>query len=207
MDSDAVIISKILKGETKEYEKIIDRYEKKIYGFVLRIVGDVDAAQDIAQDTFIKAYQSLGKFSLDKSFGTWIFTIAKNDAFNFLKQRKRMKIVSLNEDVDLSSLEIASASIDNPVETFERKLYLKYVNVILEDIPEKYKTLIYLKYSEGLSYKEISERLDIDIEMVQSRLYMARQMIIKRFKKKEADERQVEKEWIVEKQREGSMNI
>jgi len=79
--------------------------------------------------------------------------------------------------------------------------------VILEDIPEKYKTLIYLKYSEGLSYKEISERLDIDIEMVQSRLYMARQMIIKRFKKIETDERQVEKEWIVGKQREGSMNI
>lgn len=207
MDSDTVIISRILKGKTEEYEKIIDRYEKKIYGFVLRIAGDVDAAQDIAQDTFIKAYQSLGKFSLDKNFGTWIFTIAKNNAFNFLKQRKRMKIVSLNEDVDISSLEIASASIDNPVETFERKLYLKYVNVILEDIPEKYKTLIYLKYSEGLSYKEISERLDIDIEMVQSRLYMARQMIIKRFKKIETDERQVEKEWIVEKQREGSMNI
>ncbi len=207
MDSDAAIVARILKGKTEEYEKIIDRYEKKIYGFILRVVGDVDAAQDIAQDTFIKAYQNLGKFSLGKNFGTWIFTIAKNNAFNFLKQRKRMKIVSLNEDVDLSSLEIASASIDNPVETFERKLYLKYVNVILEDIPEKYKTLIYLKYSEGLSYKEISERLDIDIEMVQSRLYMARQMIIKRFKKIETDERQVEKEWIVEKQREGSMNI
>jgi len=65
VDSDAAIVARILKGKTEEYEKIIDRYEKKIYGFILRVVGDIDAAQDIAQDTFIKAYQNLGKFSLD----------------------------------------------------------------------------------------------------------------------------------------------
>lgn len=207
MVCDEKTISEVLMGNVNEYEKIIMKYDKRLYGFIYRIIGDEHAAQDITQETFIKAYENLGGFNFKKSFSTWIFTIAKNNAYNYLKRLRKNNMVPIIDELDDNEQETDTLIMENPEKALEKKLQAKYINDIMEKLSEKYRIIIFQKYVEDLSCKEISNKLCISEKAVESRLFRARQALIKIIDETEMNERQVDDRWTSVKQKERTANI
>lgn len=178
LDMDSQLVSEVLTGSKQSFEKLLEKYDRKIYGYVLKILGDSYAAEDIAQETFIKAYQNLDSFKRGGCFAAWLFAIARNNALNYMKKNKRVGLLKESEDISLSAAE--EVPWGNPERVFEEKELYMDISKAIDSLPEKYRELIYLKYVENLSSSEIGKRLGMPPSRVDSRLYMARQKLLKR---------------------------
>jgi RNA polymerase sigma factor, sigma-70 family len=176
MEDEKVVIKMAARGDREAFGKLVAAYVKRLYGFTYGIVGNEHDSMDIVQDTFLKAYRSIKSFDTNKSFVTWLFTIAKNNAYNHLKARKRDSL--RYQDGNLESLEDANSNSMGPEDETVQRSERKRLLDAMDSLPEKYKSVIYLKYISGLSYREIGKRLGIRESLVESRIYTARQKII-----------------------------
>jgi len=151
------------KGDEKSLEILIHRYLKPIYSFVYRYVGNGEEAKDITQEVFVKAWRNLKKFNKNKSFKTWLFTIAKNTCFDFLRKEKKVSISSLEKYFYLADL--------NPLpnEIFEKTTLKGKIQKLIETLSFKTRQIFNLYYNQGLTFKEIAETLDEPIHTVKSR--------------------------------------
>lgn len=166
---DKEIIKSILEGNKNDFEKILIKYDKKVYGFICKLIGDKHIAQDLAQETFLKAYRNLYSFDYNKNFITWLFTIAKNTSFNYLKSNASKSFEKIDEEFahDLT-----------PEVVIENKENMKELYGLIHSLPEKYRVLILLKYVEKLTAEDIGKVLNLPKGKVESRLYIARQKLI-----------------------------
>lgn len=197
------VINRVQSGDANAFELILKEYDKKVYMYIYNMVKNKDTAQDLTQDTFIKVYKNIHRFDKSKHFITWLYTIAKNTTFNYLKSEKKVKLFEIDENIDSISM-INNYSIStSPEVLLERKEQTMYVNKMIDELPEKYKVLILLKYVEKLSYKDISERLNIPVSKIESRLYTARQHLMSKMKKSKNEEGQVNSLWNVKKLKNG----
>jgi RNA polymerase sigma-70 factor (ECF subfamily) len=130
---------------------------------------------DIVQETFFKAYENLKSFDADRNFVTWLFTIGKNNAYNYMKTRKRNMLHQVSGG--LENLDgMTSGSFEPEKEAVRNSERARLIDAVAS-LPEKYKMLIYLKYIEGLSYKEIGDRLKLTESLVESRVFTARRKL------------------------------
>jgi RNA polymerase sigma-70 factor (ECF subfamily) len=176
MDDERAILRSAAGGDREAFGYLAASYGRRLYGFIYGIVGNEHDSLDIAQDTLLKAYKNMASFDINRSFVTWLFTIAKNTAYNYLKKRNKDNL-KLVEGQYESIEETAGCSLgpeDAVIENLERKRLIDAI----ERLPEKYRIVIYLKYISGLSYREIGKRLGIRESLVESRIYTARQKII-----------------------------
>lgn len=159
--NDEEIIAKIVKGEKRLYEKILDRYEKKIYFYLKRLTGwDQLSVEDMVQETFIKVYRNLLGFDQKLKFSSWIYRIAHNTGVDFLRMQKR-------NTTNIDDLEEVLASKQKSVEELAIAEYeKKELRDALEKIGTKYKEVIILYYLEERSYEEISDILQIPVSTV-----------------------------------------
>lgn len=166
---DKEIIKSILEGNKDAFEKILIKYDKKVYGFICKLIGDKHIAQDLTQETFLKAYRNLSSFDYNKNFITWLFTIAKNTSFNYLKSNEAKSFERIDEEFihDLT-----------PEVVIENKENMKELYELIHNLPEKYRVLILLKYVEKLTAEDIGKVLNLPKGKVESRLYIARQKLI-----------------------------
>lgn len=176
---DSMIIEDILKGNVNAYEKIVDKYMRKIYGYIFNFVKDKHTAEDLTQETFIKAYNSLDKFDKTKNFSIWMLSIGRNTTWDYFKRIKKYAAYEFMEDVDSGNID---NDFSNPIRILERKEEINLLEDIVNSLPSKYKDLIILKYFEELSYSEISSRLKIPENKVKWRLYQARSKIAEQLK-------------------------
>lgn len=158
--TDQQLIEKYLKGDEKSLEILIKRYLKPIYGFVYKNIGNPEAAQDITQEVFVKVWKNLKKVDKQKSFKSWIFTIAKNASIDFLRQKKKATL-PLKEEL-LSDAENSLQETD--LQTTTRKLY-----EALGELSPNYRAVVLLKTEAELSFKEIALKLNEPINTVKSR--------------------------------------
>lgn len=163
------IIIQVKKGKVKNFEKIVHVYEHKIYGFVNSIVKDKQESEDLTQEVFYKVYKNLKNVDLEKSFSSWMLTIARNVSYDHLRKHSKLVVVD---------------HIDGVVETSPESDYLEceFNNCIdryVQELPEHLSALIMMKYFEELSYKEMGERQNIDIKTVKWQLYDARKKLMK----------------------------
>lgn len=173
---DSCIINEILKGDIDSYEKIISKYESKLYGYIFKLVRNEHVAQDILQETFLKAYINLSKYNKKKDFSPWILKIARNNVLDYFKKKKNHSIFELNENTD--SIE-ENKTDEIPHKALEEKENTKQIDKVINSLPDKYRILIILKYFNDLNYKEISERMNISVDKVKWRLYEARKTMAK----------------------------
>lgn len=171
MEDDNKVILLILNGDSSLFERLVVKYQKRLFGFIYNLVQDNFEALDLVQETLVKAYENLYKYNTDKVFSTWLFTIAKNVSFNRIKANKKYLLKE--------RLDIDNANSNGPEDVFIRKEEVRKLYYGIDLLPEKYRELIYLKYAEGLSYEEISQKIGITTTLVESRLYMARQRLSK----------------------------
>ncbi len=153
--TDQQIISDYLKGDNKSLEILIKRYLRPIYGFVYKYAGNVQEAEDITQDVFIKMWRHLGKYNKNKNFKTWIFSIAKNTCIDWLRKKKT---------ISLSEIEIGES--DN---FFEHASISQLLESATEKLLPKYQTVLSLYYNDDLNFREIAERLKESPNTVKSR--------------------------------------
>ena len=152
--SDETIVSHVTAGDIDEYAKIISRYNEKLHRYVLYMIKDDQAAADIVQDTFIKAYRNLKSFNISQRFSPWIYRIAHNETMNALRKDRQLS----DADID----EVPYANDDVPLaELVDAKLLKKDIQQCLSKLAPKYREAIQLHYMEHMSYDQVSDVLHI----------------------------------------------
>lgn len=176
---DEDLVSRVQQGDKKAFDLLVIKYQHRIIQLVNRYVKDPSEAQDVAQETFVKAYRALGGFRGESAFYTWLYRIAINTAKNYLVARTRR---STDYEIDIDDAETCeNAPQLQGLETPERLLISEeIVNTIktaIEKLPEDMRIAIMLREFEGMSYEEIAETMDCPVGTVRSRLFRAREAI------------------------------
>jgi RNA polymerase sigma-70 factor (ECF subfamily) len=177
LDEDLVL--RVQQGDKSAFDFLVIKYQHKIIQLVNRYVKDPSEAQDVAQESFIKAYRALGNFRGDSAFYTWLYRIAINTAKNYLVSRSRR---SASYQVDIQDAEaFENAPQLQGMETPERLLLnqeiIDTIKAAIDKLPEDMRTAIMLREFEGMSYEEIAQAMDCPVGTVRSRIFRAREAI------------------------------
>ena len=182
-DADAGLVERVKQGDVRAFEMLVVKYQRRIERLIGRMVRDVDLVQDIAQETFIRAYRALPKFRGDSAFYTWLYRIAVNTAKKALMDMKRDPLVSessLRSDEDGEETSRAESELsdgETPEGILASKEIAAAVNSAVEALSEELRQAITLREIEGLSYEEIAEAMNCPIGTVRSRIFRAREAI------------------------------
>lgn len=171
--SDDELIARAQEGDSHSFDLLVRRYQRKIYFLAYRMVKNHDAADDVAQETFIKAYFAIRSFRIGYSFYTWLYRICMNLSINFLKRQKFVIPESQFEE-QVSPLEKEASGVD-PSSQFALKEMESKIEKAIDSLPSKYKAVLVLRLYEDMSYEEIARTLEISVGTVMSRLFRARE--------------------------------
>jgi len=168
------------RGDLKAYDELVKRYQERIYATIYHMTSNHEDANDLAQESFIKAYAALKSFKGGSSFYTWLYRIAVNKTINFLKQRRNKIHLSLNDmdfnaehDPDLMAL----ISDKTPQRDINLSELQKKLNEALLKLSEPHRMVVVLHDVQGVSHEEIAEIVGCNIGTVRSRLFYARQQL------------------------------
>jgi RNA polymerase sigma-70 factor, ECF subfamily len=167
--ADCKLIDIFLAGEEPAFSELVKKYLKPVYNFIFRLVYDRDSAEDLTQETFLKAWKNMKRFDPDKSFKTWLFTIAKNTAFDYLKKKKEIPFSNFTDEEGENWLENIADENFLPDELLELKNISEELDAILEKLPWHYRAILILHYKEDFSLHEIAEILDEPYNTIKSR--------------------------------------
>lgn len=178
-ETDEQLVERVFKGEKSAFDLLVLRYQHRLLGLIGRYVRDRHEAEDVAQETFIKAYKALGSFRGESAFYTWLYRIAINTARNHLVSKGRRPP---DIDVDVGDAEhidtqSAMADIDSPEAFHSRDELKKAIDRAIEELPEDLRTALSLREFSGLSYEEITEIMGCPVGTVRSRIFRAREAI------------------------------
>jgi len=181
--SDNEIIERIRDGAKHYYARLVDRYKDRAYTLAVRMLKNKEDAEEAAQDAFIRAYNALNRFEGKARFGTWFYRILYNVCLTRLGKRKEeFQRLDYNDNIDYNELESAfTASGYNEYETNDM---IEFVKKTMEELPEKYQTILSLFYFQDLSHEEISEVTQLPIGTIKTHLFRAR-AILQRLLQKE----------------------
>ncbi len=182
-DTDQMLVARAVAGDQRAYELLVLKYQRRIERLIGRMVRDTDLVEDIAQETFIRAYRALGQFRGEAQFYTWLYRIAVNTAKKALVDLKRDPLVSESalrggdDDDETSAVENELTSPETPETVLAAKEIAATVNSAMEALPEELRQAVTLREIEGLSYEEIAEAMNCPIGTVRSRIFRAREAI------------------------------
>ena len=187
-DADALLVARAKQGEVAAFEMLVVKYQRRIERLIGRMVRDADLVQDIAQETFIRAYRALPQFRGDSAFYTWLYRIAVNTAKKALVERKRDPLVSessmlsTDEGEEPSRVENELSDGETPEAVLATKEIAATVNAAIDALSEDLRQAIVLREIEGLSYEEIADVMNCPIGTVRSRIFRAREAIATRLR-------------------------
>ncbi len=187
-DVDALLVARVKQGDVRAFEMLVVKYQRRIERLIGRMVRDTDLVQDIAQESFIRAYRALPKFRGESAFYTWLYRIAVNTAKKALMALKRDPLVSewvLRPDDDgdeTSRVESELTDGETPEALLASKQVAAAVNAAIEALSADLRQAITLREIEGLSYEEIAEVMNCPIGTVRSRIFRAREAVAARLR-------------------------
>jgi RNA polymerase sigma factor (sigma-70 family) len=175
-----ILVDRAKKGDLQAYDELVRRYQERMYATLYHMTSSHEDANDLAQESFIKAYRALKSFKGDSSFFTWVYRIAVNKTINFLKQRKKRTLMSLN-DLDFNAEHdpdlVALISDKNPRRDLGLAELQEKLNEAMLRLSEVHRLVVTLHDVQGLSHEEISKIMDCNTGTVRSRLFYARQQL------------------------------
>jgi RNA polymerase sigma factor (sigma-70 family) len=177
---ESILVRRAQRGDLAAYDDLVRRYQERIYATIYHMTSNHEDANDLAQDTFIKAYQALKSFKGGSSFYTWIYRIAVNKTINFLKQRKNRSHMSLN-DLDFNAEHdpdlVALVSDKTPRRDAGLTELQEKLNEAMLKLSDSHRLVVTLHDVQGLAHEEIAEIMGCNIGTVRSRLFYARQQL------------------------------
>jgi RNA polymerase sigma-70 factor (ECF subfamily) len=183
-DSDEHLIKDALAGNQRAYEELLSRHRQSIYHVIFKIVRHPEEANDLVQETFMKAFSSLASYRFEYRFSTWLYKIAANNAIDHLRKR-RIEALSLDKPLQTHDGEVSIEIPDwsnNPEEDLFRKRRAVTVKEAISTLPPKYKEVIVLRHQQDKSYEEIAEQLHVPVGTVKARIFRARELLKKKLK-------------------------
>jgi RNA polymerase sigma-70 factor (ECF subfamily) len=174
---EAVLVTEAKAGSYPAFEELVNRYEKKIYRLGLNITGSPEDAEDVLQETFLKAFQHLPDFREDSRFYTWLVRIGVNEGLMKLRRRRADKTVPIGDQMDEEGGVMPREFTDwkpNPEQILVRTEMKSILDAAAQSLPPTFRTVFFLRDVEGLSTAETAELLDLTESAVKARLFRAR---------------------------------
>ena len=182
---DAVLVRKAQAGDKRAFEVLVSKYQRRILRLLGRILHNQSDVEDIAQETFLKAYRALPKFRNESAFYTWLYRIAVNTARNHISSKHNQVFVSdqiESRDGETFSLLDNLTDGETPETHMHNREIIESLQIALDELPEQLRQAIVLRELEGLSYEEIATAMDCPVGTVRSRIFRAREAISERLK-------------------------
>lgn len=175
-----LIDSAVAGQDQQAYADLMQRYKKPVYHMILKMVRNVDDAEDLTIEAFAKAFKNLHKFKKDFTFSTWLFRIATNNTIDFIR-KKRLDTMSLDtsfkdDNGDSVTIDVADRNL-NPQEEAIKSQKIELVRMFVTKLPAKYQRLVKLRYFDELSYDEIAKELEAPLGTVKAQLHRARELM------------------------------
>lgn len=169
------LIRSVLRGNVNAFEPLVTEYQKTVYNLALRMCGSAEDAEDITQETFLKAYKSLSAFRGESRFSVWLYRIASNVCTDHLRAGSGRDTVSMTADDD-TEYDVPDET-NTPERAFERRLIRQSVSAGLASLSPKMREILLLREINGMSYAEIAQTLGLDEGTVKSRIFRARKKL------------------------------
>lgn len=175
------LIDLAVSGQDQQaYADLMQRYKKPVYHMILKMIRNVDDAEDLTIEAFAKAFKNLHKFKKDFTFSTWLFRIATNNTIDFIR-KKRLDTMSLDtsykdDNGDSVSIDVQDRNL-NPQEEAIKAQKIELVRMFVTKLPAKYQRLVKLRYFDELSYDEIAKELEAPLGTVKAQLHRARELM------------------------------
>jgi RNA polymerase sigma-70 factor (ECF subfamily) len=194
VDDELELVARAREGDTASFSTLLRRYEGKIFRLAMNITQNREDAEDVLQESFLKAYEHLDQFLGNSKFYTWIVRIAVNQALMKLRKRRSDRAVSLDEQIDTGEdtvvREIAAWDPD-PEQRYSREELHTILSTVIDELAPIYRTVFTLRDVDGLSTEETAEALELSVPAVKSRLLRARLQLrdkLTRFFKRKGDD-------------------
>ena len=187
-DADRLLVERVQRGDKHAFEMLVVKYQRRIERLIGRLVRDPHLVQDVAQETFIRAYRALPQFRGESAFYTWLYRIAVNSAKKALTDMKRDPLamqgaMAVSEDgEEISRIENELTDAATPEAVLASKEIAAAVNTAVDELSEDLRQAITLREIEGLSYDEISDAMNCPIGTVRSRIFRAREAIAEKLR-------------------------
>jgi len=194
VNGEAALVAQARDGDSSAFTELVNRYERKIFRLARHITQNEDDAQEILQDTFLKAFEHLPEFHGNSRFYTWLVRIAVNESLMKLRKRKSGKLVSLDESIDTGEETIAREIAvwdDNPEQRYSQSELRQILEDAIDSLPPIFRSVFVLRDVDELSTEETASALNISIPAVKSRLLRARLQLrdkLTRFFKRKGDD-------------------
>jgi RNA polymerase sigma-70 factor (ECF subfamily) len=179
LKTDEQLLAAYQKGDRAGFTMLVERYQRELFHFLLRFLGDRAAAEDVFQETFLQVHQSAGQFDPERRFRPWLFTIAANKARDLIRSQARrptnplQATINGNDDEGGEFIDLMQSNIQMPEEPLEQKELQQLVHKTVMDMPDHLREILLLSYFHQFPYKQISEILEIPLGTVKSRLHAA----------------------------------
>ncbi|MCP3742619.1 RNA polymerase sigma factor SigW [Rossellomorea sp. BNER] len=184
---DAIVnkrIKQVIKGDQSAFAEIVEIYKDKVFQICFRMLGNRHEAEDISQEAFIRAYVNIETFNQNRKFSTWLYRIATNLCIDRI--RKKKPDYYLDAEVSgtegLTMYSQVAADVQLPEDKVEEMELQESIQFEISKLPDKYRSVIVLKYIEELSLQEISEILDLPLGTVKTRIHRGREALRKQLR-------------------------
>jgi RNA polymerase sigma-70 factor (ECF subfamily) len=185
-DPDAQLMRRVQRGDREAFAHLVERYQRPIYNFILRMVRDETEAEDLTQTTFVQVWRSARRYRVSAKFSTWLYTIARNLSLNELRRRSRHRTESLESahpgPEATPRHQVADAGTPGPKDQLVRDELFAKVEEAIRDLPENQRTALLLCREDELSYEEIAEILGVSLSATKSIIHRGREVLRTRLK-------------------------
>lgn len=180
-DVDACLVARTLEGDTQAFDMLVIKYQSRIARLVSVYIKDFDAARDVVQESFIRAYKALNNYRRESRFYTWLYRIAVNTSYNYLKSNKsrltRMESIEGNLQA-----EQAESLFKNPEQSYQNDDLRRGIQRAVSLLPLELRSALVLREVEGMSYEQIAEVVGCELGTVKSRISRARERVVQKTK-------------------------
>ncbi len=170
----------VKESDEQAYAVLMERYKRPVYHMILKMVRNIDDAEDLTIEAFAKAFKNLHRFKKDYTFSTWLFRIATNNAIDFIR-KKRLETMSLDtsfhdDNGDAVQIDVEDHNL-NPQEEAIKSQKIELIQLFVTKLPPKYQRLVRLRYFKEYSYEEIAEELNAPLGTIKAQLHRARELM------------------------------